>query len=37
MHPDIQAFNQSQEIGDRKICDALASIIDQHLPEAESK
>ena len=37
MHPDIQAFNRSEKEGDRKICDALASIIDQHLPEAESK
>jgi hypothetical protein len=37
MHPDIQAFNGSQEDGDRQICTLLVSLIDQHLPEAESK
>lgn len=37
MHPDIQAFNESQEVGDREICTVLASIIDQHRPEAVSK
>jgi hypothetical protein len=37
VHPDIEAFNQRQDQGDRQICGALASIIDQHLPEAESK
>lgn len=37
MHPDIQAFNASQEDGDRQICTLLASLIDQRLPEAESK
>lgn len=37
MHPDIEAFNQRQEEGDREICTALALLIGQHLPEAESK
>lgn len=37
MHPDIQAFNQSQEACDRQTCTLLASLIDQYLPEAESR
>ena len=37
MHPDIKSFNESQEDCDREICELLASLIDEHLPEAESK
>ncbi len=37
MHPDIKAFNERQEAGDREICEFLASQIDKHLPEAQSK
>jgi hypothetical protein len=34
---DIQAYNAAQSTGERRICDALAKAIDQHLPGAESK
>ena len=37
MHPDIRAFNEAQEPGDREICELLALRIDQHLPESESR
>jgi hypothetical protein len=34
---DISAYNKSQSLTDKKICDLLAKAIDQHLPEAEAK
>jgi hypothetical protein len=37
MHPEIEVFNDAQEDGDREICRLLASAIDEHLPEADSK
>jgi hypothetical protein len=37
VHTDIRAYNKSQTVGDKRICDALARIIDQHLPDAECK
>jgi uncharacterized protein YdhG (YjbR/CyaY superfamily) len=38
MNPDIKAFNEAQETSEeRQICDALATIIDHQLPEAECK
>ncbi|MEQ9289651.1 MAG: DUF1801 domain-containing protein [Cyclobacteriaceae bacterium] len=37
MHEGITKYNQAQELADGKICDALARVIDQELPEAESK
>ena len=37
MHPDIKRFNEAQDGADRKICDFLSAIIDEHLPGAESK
>lgn len=37
MHPDIKAFHDDQEDGDRVICELLSSVIDAHLPEATSK
>ena len=37
MHADIEAFNRNQHKGDHEICNLLASVIDRHLPEAESK
>ncbi|NND88882.1 MAG: DUF1801 domain-containing protein [Flavobacteriaceae bacterium] len=37
MNEEIHAFNQGQEDRDRKICNALARIIDSELAEAESK
>lgn len=37
MHPDIAAFNETQNESDCEICERLAAIIDVHLPEAESK
>lgn len=37
MHPDIKAFNEQQEDGDRDICELLATLIDKHLPAAQSK
>ncbi|SDM62901.1 protein of unknown function (DU1801) [Franzmannia pantelleriensis] len=37
MHPDIQTYHNRQEPADRQICDRLAELIDQHLPEADSK
>ena len=33
----IKAFNNAQNAGDRRICDALMREIDRNLPEAESK
>ena len=37
IHKDIRAYNASQSAGDKRICDALAKAIDQHLPDAENK
>jgi hypothetical protein len=37
IHKDIRAYNASQSAGDKRICDALAKAIDQHLPGAENK
>ena len=37
MNKDIQAYNQKQSIGDRKICDTLAQEISRCLSEAENK
>lgn len=37
MHPDIKKYNQTQEQADEEICNSLTSLIDQELPEAESK
>lgn len=37
MNPEIKAFNKSQKEGERDICNRLASIIYELLPEAESK
>lgn len=37
MHPDIEAFNKTQGDGDREICATLAALIDQWLPEGESR
>jgi len=34
---DIQAYNDAQSPGDRKICDALAGAICTSLPKAENK
>ncbi len=35
--PTILAYHAAQAETDRAICDALRTIIDQHLPDAESK
>jgi hypothetical protein len=37
MHKDIAAYNRSLSTIDRKIAGTLADIIDERLPEAESK
>lgn len=37
MHTDIKTYNKSQTGEDKKVCELLASEIDKHLPEAESK
>ena len=37
MNVDIQAYNNSQSVEDKLICDALAEQINLHLPEAENK
>jgi hypothetical protein len=37
MHPDTAAYNRALAVGDRKICNLLARVIDQNLPEAENK
>ena len=36
-YESITEFNESQAPGDREICEALRSIIDRHLPMAESR
>lgn len=38
MHPDIEAFNEGQATTEeRQICETLARMIDELLPEAECK
>jgi hypothetical protein len=37
MNEEIKAYNHTQTAGFKSICDQLAQIIDQNLPEAESK
>jgi len=37
IHADIKAYNKLQVAGDKRICDALAKSIDQHLANAENK
>lgn len=37
IHKDIQAYNAAQSAGDKRICDALARAIDQHLQDADCK
>ena len=37
MHPDTSKYNERQQAGDRQICELLARLADQHLPEAENK
>lgn len=37
IHPDTLAYNAAQTPADRRICDALATTIDRHLPGAENK
>jgi hypothetical protein len=37
MNPTIQAYNKAQLPDDQEICNILASEINKHLPEAESK
>mgnify|MGYP001558564077 CR=1 FL=1 len=37
MHAEIQAYHKAQTTDDKKICDALAKEILQHLPEADYK
>jgi hypothetical protein len=37
MHPDIQAYNNTQSDDNKEICEVLATEICKHLPEAENK
>ena len=37
MHPDIEKYNNSQAIEDKAICEVLAELIMEYLPEAENK
>lgn len=37
MNPDIQNYNDAQTPGEQEICNLLAKIIDQCVPQAESK
>ena len=37
MNKEIQAYNDSQSIEDKKICDILSKEISRYLPEAENK
>lgn len=37
MNKDIKAYNSRQATEDKKICNALAGVIDEELAEAESK
>lgn len=37
MNAAVQEYNNSQQIPDKKICDQLAQIINQNLPNAKNK
>lgn len=37
MNKDIQAYNNSQSDDEREICNVLAKVIDECLPQAENK
>lgn len=37
MHPDINIYHEALTESDKAIADTLASLIDKHLPNAESK
>ncbi len=37
MHPDVRSYNDSLAPEDTAICDLLAQVIDESLPEAENK
>ena len=37
IHKEIQAYNKAQSAGDKRICQALAKMIDEHLTGAECK
>jgi hypothetical protein len=37
MHKDIPSYNNAQAAEDKAICDRLQTIINENLPEAESK
>ena len=37
MNPEVTRFNAAQEAEDSVVCETLAAIIDQELPEAESR
>lgn len=37
MHPDIAAYNESQEQDMRQICETLAAHIEKHLPRASGR
>jgi len=37
MNPDIQKYNDAQLPDDKEICDVLAEVICENLPEAENK
>jgi hypothetical protein len=37
MHPDTQSYNNVLAESDKAICDILANLITQNLPEAENK
>lgn len=37
MNSEILAYNTNQLAGDKEICDLLATIIDNEMPESESK
>jgi uncharacterized protein YdhG (YjbR/CyaY superfamily) len=37
MNQEIQAYNESQTTDIKEVCNRLAQIIDENLPEAESK
>lgn len=37
MNPDIQAYNSDRNRDAAAVCDALATVIDRSLPDAESK
>lgn len=37
MNNDTQAYNNTQAIEDKEICDLLAQEINRHLPQAENK